>query len=88
MDDQTEKSLGFKSVLSKSIHFDNERTFSNLLSISMLCQDHEFETFVKDLDDFDKLASDFTPTKKILFEQGMRDTTYTKQVKTVTWIED
>ena len=77
--------VGFKSVRSKSLHFNSSRYRENLMEISMLTQENSIIDFVKSLDDIQILFTSMSPATVEFFESAFNTTRFTNNVRNLDW---
>ena len=78
-------SVGYKSLMQKSIHFHHTQFRDCLIDIAIYCQETGIGNFVDSIDDMRILFSTMSNSVINLFESGFNTTIYTKRVKHTDW---
>ena len=79
-------SMGFKSIMAKSIHFThNARYREVLMEIANQCKENTITNFVNNIDDIKILFQSITPAVHEFFEDGFIETGFTTNVKNAEW---
>ena len=76
---------GFKSILKKSVHFNNNRFRDVLMNITMLSNESTLSMFVDNLDEFAMLLETQSPAVTAFFENCFLHTEFCKSVSNADW---
>ena len=71
---------GFKSILHKSVYYENENFRDILIKICLFCQETDIQSFVFTLDDIARLFQRMNPTLSEFFENSDTQTSYCKNI--------
>ena len=78
-------SMGFNSILHKSVHYNNTRVRDCLMNITMLSQENTLNMFTDNLIELSILFETMSPTVNAFFENAFLQTEFCQSVSNADW---